>query len=186
MFISGFDAAVKNVCFLEARDVNLVPDHLQNDLFPFGRFLHTPNIETAYSDFSFVRYFHRRNSFNWFVRDVSVFGEFSDVGVGIYVMICLVFCVFCLALKSPVESSAVQLSSSVLGHCTPLWFRSGTSDFSPLASPVSVGCFPIIFSPIAGFGVSDSPFVVSKSVFLRLNFCVLPLLALGTQCPQVL
>ena len=102
MFISGFDAAVKNVCFLKARDVNLVPHHLQNDLFPFGRFLHTPNIETAYYDFLFVRYFHRSNSFNWFVRDVSIPSELSDVRVGISVVILWVFNVFRLTFKSPI------------------------------------------------------------------------------------
>ena len=96
------------------------------------------------------------------------------------------YIVFCLTFKSPMKSSAVQLGSGMLGHCMPLCFRSGTSNNSPLVSPVSVDCFSFIVSAIVSFGASESPFVVSKSVFLQLNFYVLPLLALGSQCPQVL
>ena len=109
--------------------------------------------------------FHKCDSFNWFVRDVRIFGKLPDISVGISVVICLVLDVFNLTLKSPVMSRAVQLNSSVLGHCTSLWFRSGTSNCYSEASSVPVCVSSGVLSEINGFRVSNSSVGVSFPIF---------------------
>ena len=107
-----------------------------------------------------VWYFHRCCSFYWFVQDVRAACKLPNVNIGSSVMVFWVFDVFCLALPS-----AVQLVSSVLGHCTPLWFRSGASDFSPDASSISIR---VSSSLVSNLRLIVSGFLIPLFVFRNL------------------